>query len=102
MVRITLPRRPRPAATVARCRRRHRATGRHPRYAGGHPTIMERTLDRSRRALLKLTAAGVAGITAAAPRAMAQPASPGAAAAEDRVFICNEDSNTLSVIDPRT
>src|SRR5215204_2990739 len=38
--------------------------------------------------LISLTSAG-----------LAQPAaSPG----EDRVFICNEDSNTLSIIDPRT
>src|SRR5215203_4474125 len=38
--------------------------------------------------LISLTSAG-----------LAQPAaSPG----EDRVFICNDDSNTLSVIDPRT
>jgi YVTN family beta-propeller protein len=56
----------------------------------------------SRRSLLKLTAAGIAGVTAGARRSAAQTAAPAAVEADDRVFICNEDSNTLSVIDPRT
>jgi len=32
----------------------------------------------------------------------AASAQPAASPGEDRVFICNEDSNTLSIIDPRT
>jgi YVTN family beta-propeller protein len=59
-------------------------------------------MDLSRRSLLKVSAAGVVGLTAGARRAAAQPARPAAVEANDRVFICNEDSNTLSVIDPRT
>jgi YVTN family beta-propeller protein len=52
--------------------------------------------------MLKFTAAGVLVMTSSATRAAAQTTSPAAMAANDRVFICNEDSNTLSVIDPRT
>ncbi len=43
-----------------------------------------------------LTGIATSSMLAAIPRAMAQPA------ANDRVFICNEDSNTLSVIDPKS
>ena len=59
------------------------------------------TLDR--RDLLKFTAAAAAA--AAMPTGFAQPADAAAASgidARDRVFITNEDSNTLVVIDPRT
>lgn len=62
-------------------------------------------IDDTRRHLLKLAAA----LPASIPLAMAQtPASQSAAASHadiephDRVFITNEDSNTISVIDPRT
>ena len=43
-----------------------------------------------------LTGIATSSMLAAIPRAMAQPA------ANDRVFLCNEDSNTLSVIDPKS
>ena len=56
----------------------------------------------SRRALLKLSAVGLVGMTTGARPAAGQTTSPAAVEANDRVFICNEDSNTLSVIDPRT
>ena len=35
-------------------------------------------------------------------QAVAQPATGAAIEPNDRVFICNEDSNTLAVIDPRS
>jgi YVTN family beta-propeller protein len=54
----------------------------------------------TRRELLGGAAAAV--VVAPAPAVMAQPAGTAGIQAEDRVFICNEDSNTLSVIDPRT
>ncbi|MBI3435206.1 MAG: beta-propeller fold lactonase family protein [Proteobacteria bacterium] len=53
----------------------------------------------TRRVLLSGTAA--VATLAATPRVFAQAAT-GPAPAGDRVFICNEDSNTLSVIDPAT
>lgn len=57
------------------------------------------TLDR--RDLLKLTAAAAA--TASLPPSWAQSPSPTPGIdPRDRVFITNEDSNTLVVIDPRT
>ena len=58
------------------------------------------TLDR--RNLLKLSAATAA--VAALPSAFAQTAATGSPGIDprDRVFITNEDSNTLVVIDPRT
>lgn len=43
-----------------------------------------------------ISSAGSLGLAAAVRPAWSQPA----AKAQDRVFICNEDSNTLSVIDP--
>jgi YVTN family beta-propeller protein len=46
-----------------------------------------------------LTGLGASSMLTAMPRAWAQGSAP---AAHDRVFICNEDSNTLSVIDPRS
>jgi DNA-binding beta-propeller fold protein YncE len=46
-----------------------------------------------------LTGIATSSMFAAMPRALAQGGSPGAS---DRVFICNEDSNTLSVIDPKS
>ena len=57
-------------------------------------------MPMTRRALLQ---AGAAGVAALGPKpAMAQPAGVlTASQADDRVFICNEDSNTLAVIDPR-
>ena len=53
----------------------------------------------SRREVLKLAALGA--LAAAGPRiAGAQREEPASAGDNDRVLICNEDSNTLSVIDP--
>jgi len=61
-------------------------------------------MDESRRTVLKLAAAGA--LTAAAGTKMAwaqgQLTQPADIEANDRVFIANEDSNTISVIDPRT
>src|SRR3712207_5861059 len=58
-------------------------------------------MSMDRRTFLQTTAA--AGAAYGATRsALAQPAAAPAPQAEDRVFICNEDSNTLAVIDPRT
>ena len=46
-----------------------------------------------------LAGAATSAMFLAMPRARAQGT---AAAAADRVYICNEDSNTLSVIDPQS
>ena len=55
----------------------------------------------TRRDFLRMTALGAAA--ADGPRlALSQGAAAGGAVAGDRVFICNEDSNTLSVINPDT
>jgi YVTN family beta-propeller protein len=54
----------------------------------------------SRRDVLKGAAAGA--LMAAAGPAAAQPVTGAAIEPNDRVFICNEDSNTLAVIDPRS
>ena len=54
----------------------------------------------TRRKLLSTTAA--AATLAAAPRVFAQGVVIPAVSGPDRVYICNEDSNTLSVIDPAT
>ena len=56
-------------------------------------------MDETRRDFLKLAAAAMAG-TLVQERALAQ----GAASIEsgDRVYITNEDSNTIAVIDPRS
>ena len=56
-------------------------------------------MNANRREMLKYTAAAAA--TAALPASFAQNAT-GSIDARDRVFITNEDSNTLVVIDPRT
>ncbi|HET9577084.1 MAG TPA: YncE family protein [Usitatibacter sp.] len=55
-------------------------------------------MDQARRDFLGMAAAGLA--TAALP-ALAQPAEA-SGGAQDRVFVTNEDSNTIAVIDPRT
>jgi YVTN family beta-propeller protein len=60
-------------------------------------------MDISRRTMLKATALGA--LTVSVGRQFAAAQAPGGAAAiepNDRVFIANEDSNTISVIDPRT
>lgn len=56
----------------------------------------------TRRDVLKLSVLAAAGRLLATRPALAGPvpAGPAADAGADRVFICNEDSNTLSVIDP--
>lgn len=57
-------------------------------------------MPMTRRALLQSAAVGA---TAAAVNSLSSAFGQGAnATSEDRVFICNEDSNTLTVIDPRT
>ena len=58
-------------------------------------------MDTSRREFLKKAAVGAAAGTLAPELALAQAAGPDIDAG-DRVFITNEDSNTLSVIDPRS
>src|SRR5215207_3872961 len=56
----------------------------------------------TRRSLLQTGAAAAALSGLEAKLASAQtPGTPTGVQAEDRVFICNEDSNTLAVIDPR-
>lgn len=59
-------------------------------------------MDTSRRSFLKATALGALAVTAGRRLAAAQPTGGAAIEPNDRVFIANEDSNTLSVIDPRT
>lgn len=59
-------------------------------------------MDQSRRTFIQLAAAGAAGALVASNEARAQPGKPPSVEAHDRVFITNEDSNTLSVIDPRS
>lgn len=54
----------------------------------------------SRRAVLQAAALTTAGLAAGRAPAFAQTG--GGAAELDRVFIANEDSNTVTVIDPRT
>jgi YVTN family beta-propeller protein len=57
----------------------------------------------TRRSVLQGGSAVVALSSVGAIHAAAQPTNtPNGVQAEDRVFICNEDSNTLAVIDPRT
>ena len=56
-------------------------------------------MDTNRRDLLRFTLAAAASTSL--PQALAQPTSPDIDA-RDRVFITNEDSNTIVVIDPRT
>lgn len=59
-------------------------------------------MDISRRALLRTGAISAAGFAVARARGDAQPVGGSAVEPNDRVFICNEDSNTMSVIDPRS
>jgi YVTN family beta-propeller protein len=58
-------------------------------------------MSMTRRALIQTTASAAALSSVSSPVALAQQSSGGVQAG-DRVFICNEDSNTLSVIDPRS
>lgn len=59
-------------------------------------------MEMKRREFLQLAAAGAAGSLLNPRQAGAQAGKPSSIEAYDRVFICNEDSNTLSVIDPRS
>jgi YVTN family beta-propeller protein len=59
-------------------------------------------MDMNRRDFLQLAAAGMAGALLGERDTAAQRAAPASVEAGDRVFITNEDSNTLSVIDPRS
>lgn len=54
----------------------------------------------SRREWLELVVAG--GLTVAAPARAQSPAPPAAVEPDDRVFVANEESNTVAVIDPRS
>jgi YVTN family beta-propeller protein len=56
----------------------------------------------SRRAILKSAALGAVATVLSPRRASAQQGSGAAIEPNDRVFVCNEDSNTMSVIDPRS
>ena len=57
-------------------------------------------MDESRRNVLRLAVAGLAATVGNVP-AHAQDAPASSIMPEDRVFITNEDSNTITVIDPR-
>jgi YVTN family beta-propeller protein len=59
-------------------------------------------MDLTRRAMLKAAAIGAAVLSAPGRRVWAQASGSGAIESGDRVFIANEDSNTISVIDPQT
>lgn len=59
-------------------------------------------MSLSRREMIKATAAVGAMAAAAGPAGLAREARAASIEANDRVFICNEDSNTLAVIDPNT
>ena len=59
-------------------------------------------MEMKRRDFLQLAAAGAAEALLGTDEARAQAGKPAAMEPYDRVFITNEDSNTLSVIDPRT
>ncbi len=56
----------------------------------------------SRRTFLKATAAGALAVSMGRRADAAQAPGEAAIESDDRVFICNEDSNTMSVIDPRS
>src|ERR671924_2110664 len=58
-------------------------------------------MEMSRRTVLRTGAMGVVASMAGA-RAQAKTTPAAAVEPNDRVFICNEDSNTISVIDPRS
>jgi YVTN family beta-propeller protein len=55
-------------------------------------------MPETRRDFLKLAAAGLASAALPSPAQQAE----GSIGPDDRVFITNEDSNTIAVIDPRT
>ena len=59
-------------------------------------------MEISRRSMLKATALGAFVLSQGGRLAAAQTAGGAAIEPEDRVFIANEDSNTVSVIDPRS
>jgi YVTN family beta-propeller protein len=59
-------------------------------------------MNPDRRELLSLAVAATAVAALPGAAAQAAPATPQASDARDRVFITNEDSNTLVVIDPRS
>ncbi len=59
-------------------------------------------MNIDRRDFLKLGAAGGIAVALGAREALAQAARPLSMEPGDRVFITNEDSNTISVIDPRS
>lgn len=59
-------------------------------------------MDITRRDLLKITTLGALAAAGMRPAQAAKHMDSETVAALDRVFICNEDSNTMSVIDPRT
>jgi YVTN family beta-propeller protein len=59
-------------------------------------------MQMSRRAILEMGALGAAALAMGREPASAQPPAPAAVEPQDRVFIANSDSNTISVIDPRT
>ncbi len=59
-------------------------------------------MDLSRRELLRGATAGAVTLTTGRWQAEAQAPDGAAVDPQDRVFICNEDSNTMSVIDPRS
>lgn len=59
-------------------------------------------MEMKRRDFLQLAAAGAAGALLGTDKARAQEGKPPSIQPFDRVFITNEDSNTLSVIDPRS
>ena len=58
-------------------------------------------MNETRRDFLKIAAAGVAATALDSRSAFAQSAG-GSVGTDDRVYIANEDSNTISVIDPRS
>ena len=59
-------------------------------------------MDITRRSVLKAAALGALTVGAGARLSFAQATGGGAIEPSDRVFIANEDSNTISVIDPHT
>jgi YVTN family beta-propeller protein len=60
-------------------------------------------MNISRRTLMRTGAMGIAAASIAGTgTAAAQPATGSAVEPNDRVFVCNEDSDTMSVIDPRS
>jgi YVTN family beta-propeller protein len=59
-------------------------------------------MDVSRRAALRAGALGIAAACVTRAGVAASQPTAGDVEANDRVFICNEDSNTMSVIDPRS